>query len=271
MDTTTITDYVIEPPNVEHLTTEDDTPVDNIFSEKQQRLLVDTLFSSNPFGTRAFVASANVGIYYGINKPVVVPDVFLSLDVAYPDNIWEKAHRVYMVWQLGKTPDVVIEIVSNTVGHEGGKKFDIYANMGIRYYVVFDPIRHINKEILNIYELHVGEYYPKENHFFEKLGIGLRIWEGLFEERIEEWLRWCDADGNVLLTGLEGKMIAQQRADKEGLRAENAQKYAKIQEEYAIQEKQRAEYEKQRAEQEKQRSDKLAEKLRAMGINPDEV
>ncbi|MCU0391602.1 MAG: hypothetical protein MUE81_10835, partial [Thermoflexibacter sp.] len=66
METITTVDFVIEPPNVEHLVTEDDTPVDNIFSEKQQRLLVDTLFSENPFGERPFIASANVGIYYGI-------------------------------------------------------------------------------------------------------------------------------------------------------------------------------------------------------------
>lgn len=270
METTTMIDFVIEPPNVEHLVTEDDTPVDNIFSEKQQRLLVDTIFSSNLFGDRAFVASANVGIYYGINKPIVVPDVLLSVDVRYPDDIWEKAHRVYMVWQIGKTPDVVIEIVSNTVGHEGGKKFDIYANMGIRYYVVFDPIKHISKEVLNVYELRVGEYYPKENHFFEKLGIGLQLWNGLFEERTEEWLRWCDADGNLLLTGLEGKIIEQKRANKEQKRANKEEKRAESENLRANKEAQRAESEKQRAESEKQRADKLAEKLRAMGINPDE-
>ncbi|SFE65155.1 Uma2 family endonuclease [Thermoflexibacter ruber] len=236
METTTTVDFVIEPPNVEHLITEDDTSVDNIFSEKQQRLLVDTLHSEKPFGDRPFVASANVGIYYAINKPAVVPDVFVSLDVNYPPDIWEKAHRVYMLWQLGKPPDVVIEIVSNTVGHEGGRKFDIYARMGVPYYVVLDPLQHINKEKLNIYELHVGEFYRKDTHFLEKVGIGLTLWEGQFEERVEEWLRWTDAEGNLLMTGFE-----------------------------------RAEQEKQRAEQEKLRADKLAEKLRSLGINPEDI
>ena len=33
-------------PDVEHLVTEDDTPVDNVFSEKQQRLLTEPLYSS---------------------------------------------------------------------------------------------------------------------------------------------------------------------------------------------------------------------------------
>jgi hypothetical protein len=50
-------------PNVDHLVTEDDTPVDNIFSEKQQRLLTEPLYSSWGMAgeRRPFVAMANVG------------------------------------------------------------------------------------------------------------------------------------------------------------------------------------------------------------------
>jgi hypothetical protein len=35
-------------PSVANLVTEDDTPVDNIFSEKQERLFVEPLYSSWP-------------------------------------------------------------------------------------------------------------------------------------------------------------------------------------------------------------------------------
>jgi hypothetical protein len=52
--------FVIASPNVEHLLTEDDTPVDNIFSEKQQRLPIDTLQTLPPFGERQFVASTPI-------------------------------------------------------------------------------------------------------------------------------------------------------------------------------------------------------------------
>ncbi|SFE41882.1 Uma2 family endonuclease [Thermoflexibacter ruber] len=249
MENMTVVDFVIEPPNVEHLVTEDDTPVDNIFSEKQQRLLVDALFASMPFGDRPFVASANVGIYYGINKPAVVPDMFVSLDVNYPPDIWEKANRVYMIWQIGKNPDVVIEIVSNAVGNEGGKKFDIYANIGIPYYVVLDPLLFINKQVLNIYENRGGYYYHKENQFLERIGLGLTLWRGKYEEREDEWLRWTDSSGNLLLTGVESTLLEKQRTNAE---------------------KQRADAEKQRADAEKQRADKLAEKLKALGINPED-
>src|SRR5208282_1920376 len=79
-------------PNVDHLVTEDDTPVDNVFSEKQQRLLTESLHTSwpGPGEGRPFVAMANVGLFYGIRLPAVVPDVLLSLDVALPLDVWPK-------------------------------------------------------------------------------------------------------------------------------------------------------------------------------------
>ena len=64
------------------------------------------------------------------------------------------------------------------------------------------------------------------------------------------WLRWYNQDNDWIPTFAE-------RAEQEKQRAE--------------QEKQRAEQEKQRAEQEKQRADKLAEKLRALGVNLDDI
>ena len=54
---------------MENLVTEDDTPVDNILSEKQQRLLTEPLYGawSGPDqhapGHRPFLALANVGLF----------------------------------------------------------------------------------------------------------------------------------------------------------------------------------------------------------------
>ena len=50
-------------PDIQHLVTEDDTPVDNMPSEKQQRLLTEPLYSSwaGPGAGRPFLAAANVG------------------------------------------------------------------------------------------------------------------------------------------------------------------------------------------------------------------
>ena len=105
---------------VPDLTTEDETPVDNLPSEKQQRLLTEPLFSSwtGPGQGRPFLAAANVGLFWIPRDPAIVPDVLLSLDVTVPQDWW--AMRSYLLWEFGKAPEVVIEMVSNTRGEEQG-------------------------------------------------------------------------------------------------------------------------------------------------------
>ncbi|MCS6773640.1 MAG: hypothetical protein NZ693_05950, partial [Thermoflexales bacterium] len=64
------------------------------------------------------------------------------------------------------------------------------------------------------------------------------------------WLRWCDQEGKLLLTG-------QERAEAEHQRAEA--------------ERERAEAERQRAEAERQRAERLEAKLRALGVDPTDL
>ena len=42
----------------------------------------------------------------------------VSLDVQVHRNWWDKAHRSYFVWEFGKAPDLVVEIVSNQKGND---------------------------------------------------------------------------------------------------------------------------------------------------------
>ena len=137
-------------PDVEHLVTEDDTPVDNVFSEKQQRLLTEPLYSSPGWvgKDRKFIALANVGMFYAIRQPPYVPDMLLSLDMELPADLWPKSHRSYFVWEYGKPPDVVVEVVSNEEGRERCEKLRGYARIGIRYYVIYDPQRMLSDELL---------------------------------------------------------------------------------------------------------------------------
>src|SRR5437588_11279305 len=70
---------VLDPedePNIDHLVMEDDTPVDSIFTERQESLLVEPLYSSwaGPGEGRPFLALADVGLFYSVEKPAVVPD-----------------------------------------------------------------------------------------------------------------------------------------------------------------------------------------------------
>ena len=231
-----------EPPDVSHLITEDDTPVDNFASAKQQRLLVSSLYSSRPDLT--FLAEANVGIFYHSNQPAIVPDVFVSYDVQVPDDWWKKKNRSYMVWNFGKAPEIVVEIVSNKVGGELTDKLNIYSkHLGSAYYAVYDPSNQLGKGVLHVFELRGNAYSPLPKPWFGSVNLGLTTWHGAFEGRTDSWLRWCDRDGNILLTG----------------------------DELAQQEQQRANQEQQRANQEQQRADRLAEFLRSQGIDPDNL
>jgi hypothetical protein len=96
----------VDDPDVSGLVTEDDTPVDNILAEKQERLLTEPLYSSwsgPPVGDdgqgRRFAVLANVGLFPSPDEPPVVPDVMLSLDVVIPEDLREKKNRSYFVWR----------------------------------------------------------------------------------------------------------------------------------------------------------------------------
>ena len=241
---------IVTELDISHLVIEDDTPVDNFQSEVQQRLLVEPVYSSKALPS-PFLAAANVGLFYKLKGDPIVPDVLLSLGVQRAEDLSQRRNRSYFVWEFGKVPDVCIEIVSNQEGDEltlsqksqqKGKevcKKDIYAQIGVPYYVVFDPLRQIqgeremNRALLRVWTLSSGRYVehtPAEgiaevgqSVWLETVGLGLTLWEGQFEEAVTRlWLRWCDRQGQVISTGAE-------------------------------------------------RADRLAEKLRQLGINPDEV
>ncbi|MBW4524800.1 MAG: Uma2 family endonuclease [Phormidium tanganyikae FI6-MK23] len=272
------TEEIVTELDISHLTIEDDTPVDNIQSEKQQRLLVEPLYSSKVLPS-PFLAAANVGLFYKLKGDPIVPDMMLSLGVQCADDFSQKQNRSYFAWEFGKLPEVCIEIVSNAEGDElalsrksqqKGKtiaKKGLYAQIHIPYYVVFDPLRQIQGEnemngaSLRVWSSSVGRYTeltPQQglaeagqSVWLEEVGLGLTLWSGQFEEDLTRlWLRWCDRSGQVISTGAE-------RADTEQHRAEA--------------ERQRAETECLRADGAESKAQRLAERLRAMGIDPDDV
>lgn len=258
----------IAPPDISHLILEDDTPVDNFQSEKQQRLLVDPLYSSWLPGV-PFVAAANVGIFHALNQDGIAPDTFLSLHVQMPEDWSQRQNRSYLVWEFGKVPEVCIEIVSNRKGYEliaptnpkekrkTSKKAD-YARLKVDYYAVFDPLRQIqeaeqmNGALLRIWALTTGSRYAEmaEPFYLEAVGLGLTLWEGEFEGNSGLWLRWCDRNGAVVPTGKERAEQERQRADQERQRANDAEVLLA---------------------QQRQENARLLERLQAMGLNPEEL
>ena len=230
---------------IENIVTEDDEPVDNLFSAKQQTLLKRALYSSwspvpsedRPKKRRKFLADVNVGIFFALHEPPLVPDFFLSLDVQPHRDWYAKEHRSYFVWEFGKVPEVVIEIVSNRKGGELTHKLKDYARMGVNYYAIHDPERLLSKDALRVYELGFGKRYRlREDYQLPDLGLGLRIWKGVFEDKEDTWLRWCDAQGNIIPTGEE-------RARMEAVARQQAE----------------------------DRAAQLAAKLRELGVDPDQL
>ena len=180
-------------PDYEQFVTEDDAPVDNFFSEKQQRLLTEPLYSARAAERlgRPLLAAANVGVFYGEGQPAIVPDALVSLDVELAADLWPKPNRSYFIWRFGKPPDAVVEIVSNREGGELAHKRERYAQLGVAYYVVFDPQRVLGEEMLQCYELRGRTYAPCTGGWLEDIGLGVRLWDGEYEGVKAVWLRWC--------------------------------------------------------------------------------
>ncbi len=243
-------------PNIDDLVTEDDTPVDNLFSAKQQPLLVDPLYSAwaGPGEGRPFLAAANVGVFYAVRQPPLVPDMFLSLDVQAPADVWAKSGRSYFIWEYGKPPDVVIEIVSNQKGNEAERKLRDYARIGVPYYVIFDPDNQLGGGVLRAYRLHEGVYRLSPDGWLPMVGLGVTLWHGVYDNLELTWLRWCDQDGQVIPTGAERAAAAEQQAAHARQQATAAE--------------QQTEQARQQTEQARQRAERLAAQLRALGIEP---
>jgi Uma2 family endonuclease len=225
--------YEIEKIDYNNFLTEDDTPVDNLFSEKQQRLAIDPL-TANQWTNRDFMACSNVGIYYEKNTPAVVPDMFLSMDVKTPESWYEKKNRCYFTWVMKKSPELVVEIVSNKVGNENTTKFSIYASMGVKYYIIYDPYNYLYDSYLNVFVLRkrskdqsksgYSRLKEKEYYYLKEVQLGLKVWEGLFESAKAPWMRWCDKSGLLMSTGAEGLREAEKRLDLEVKAKEEAEK-----------------------------------------------
>ncbi len=124
-------------------------------------------------------------------------------------------------------------MVSNKEGGELDRKLRLYARMGVWYYVVFDPEQFVQDSVLRVYGLSITRYFPQQDLDLTEIGLKLTIWDGAFEGLHAQWLRWCDAQGKLLLTGME-----------------------------------QAAQEHQQMKQERQRAERLAEQLRALGAEP---
>jgi Uma2 family endonuclease len=173
----------------------------------------------------------------------------------------------YKQWEEGGiAPQVVFEVRSpNNRSEEMTRKALFYQRHGVEEYYLYDPEEGTfsgwlrEGDDLREIPQPIGWTSPRLGVRFELDGLDLRIMRPdgrlfrSYPELVEDWER------------------ERARAEQERTRAEQERTRAEQERTRAEQERTRAEQERTRAEQERTRADRLAERLRALGIDPDEV
>jgi len=203
-----------------------------------------------------FFIGANLTIYFSRqqlkHRDFRGPDFFLVKNTTRePRNSW-------VVWEEdGRYPDLIIELLSNSTA-----KVDRTTN-------------------LNLYaeRFHTPEYFYFSPETLEFAGFKLNFNQYIPISPNEHGWLWSEAlgfflgvhNGQLRYFSLEGAVIPtpDEAAKNEMLKVDQAIARADQETQRAEQETQRAEQETQRAEQEKARGDRLAAKLRALGIAPE--
>jgi len=179
----------------------------------------------------------------------------------------KKERKSWVVWEEGKAPDIVIELLSeSTINLDKGIKKQIYQNqMRVSEYYWYDPF---NPADWAGFPLIHGVYQPmtvNAQGYLESPCTGLVFgqWLGDYRGVHTTWLRWANPDGHVLPTAQELAQQAQPEAYRAQQQADLAEQEARIAQ-------QRAESAEQRANLAEQGAARLAQKLQELGIDLDQ-
>ncbi|MCI0390510.1 MAG: Uma2 family endonuclease [Acidobacteria bacterium] len=188
--------------------------------------------------------SRDLLLYYvpGNARKFVVPDVFVVRGVN------KGVRRVYKLWEEGRPPNVVIEISSReTKNADLNRKFDLYEQLGVAEYYIFDPEYRYIKPPLRAWRLS-GDGYVEIAVIHNERGVRVNSDElGLELVDTGQTLRLFNpATGEYLLTPEEEAAARQEEA-------------AARQEEAAARQEAEA------------RVARLAAKLRELGVDPDKL
>jgi Uma2 family endonuclease len=210
-------------PSTAELPCSDDIPVDN---EDQNLLPNILLFLLQSLWQERmdWYFGVDMAVYHttGVSPQVpVVPDAFLSLGVERRKD--GKSRKSYATWEENDiVPAFVLEIVSHTPGGEYARKLEIYRQLGVLYYVVYNPEfwGRDKQQPLEIYKLIDGSYQLQigEPYWLPEIGLGIGRVRGIFNGIELERLAWFDINGTRYLTDGE-------RAEREGERAEKLASY----------------------------------------------
>ena len=234
-----------------------------------QAVLCSATFRPPGYESDRVLVACDLNLYYDLKHPLWYkrPDWYAVVGVS---NLYQNKdlRRSYVIWQEQVTPAVIIEFLSESTrdedlgihkpskrrGQQPGK-WQVYEQiLQIPNYIVFDGATNQ----LRWFELEVSTADGESVRYQERpvsqsriwipdLQLGLGLWTGTYRRKRRQWLRWYDADGNWVLT--EEELERQQRQQAEA-HAEQAEA---------------------RAEQAEAHAALLAEQLRQLGINPDEL
>jgi Protein of unknown function (DUF820). len=192
-------------PDFEDIHNDDETG--GFAADKILRLLVSSLYTSWREGV-PFLAAVRVALTHSdppAASPVVVPDVLLAKSVTLAAEWWRPVHRLYRLSRFGKAPDLVLDLLTRNPDKVEGAaaRRQVYEQLGVAYYVLYDPCGLLAGQPVTVFEQQNGQLVPRPDSLLPQLGLGLTLWQGTFEGRTDTWLRWTDAQGNLLLTGDE--------------------------------------------------------------------
>ncbi|MCW6038631.1 Uma2 family endonuclease [Spirulina subsalsa FACHB-351] len=195
-----------------------------------------------------YFTGGNMFVYYSReqarNRDFRGPDFFAVLDIdgSYSREGW-------VVWdENGRYPDVIIELMSSsTCQVDLGEKKDIYERIfRTRNYFVYDPF---DANSLQGWALdNALQYQPLVANeqgwlWSDVLGFWVGVWEGAVMRDTAPWLRFYDAQGDLVLLPEEAAQQEAQAAQQEAQR------------------------ERERAQAAEERAARLAEQLRALGVD----
>ncbi|MCT7961090.1 Uma2 family endonuclease [Laspinema sp. D1] len=177
-------------------------------------------------GRQDYFTGGNMFVYFNSeqarNRDFKGPDFFVALNV---DGIKER--QGWVIWEEeGRYPNVIVELLSPSTAREDlGHKKDVYEQtFRLPEYFVYDPFA---PDSLRGWRL-TGPGYEeltKDDRgwlWCNSLGFWLGTWEGTLQQETATWLRFFDADGNLILLPEELAKIERQRAEDERQRAEEA-------------------------------------------------
>ncbi|MEA5616331.1 Uma2 family endonuclease [Cronbergia sp. UHCC 0137] len=235
------------PPTQAELPCDDGIPMETQRHKMQMDILIDTLWPWLESRSDGYV-SGNMFVYFSLeqvkNQDFRGPDFFAVLGVPKTER------RSWVVWEEGKPPDVVIELLSDsTASQDKNEKKLIYQNLlRVPEYFWFDPF---NPDDLAGFYLNRGLYQPiapnAENQLVsQSLGLALVRWQGTYRGVDTTWLRWQTLDQKLLPTSQEMVEAERQNTEKE---------------------RQNTEKERQIAEQAQQRAEQAETQLRQITVS----